>query len=246
MKIFARLGSSLGTLIVLSACSSPGPNDPAYLTYDPLEAQNRAVHATNQQLDKSVMGPVARAYGKTMPEVARSGIRNIRDNWKLPGEVIQYGLQGDGMRVAESSTRFAVNTLLGLGGILDVAKDMGLPYRQTGFDETMYHWGVPEGGYLEMPVMGPGTERDWTGWVMDQFADPTYYVLGGPAVDGLLVISGLDIVNDRYELDPVIEMLNNSTDSYTAQRLSYMQNKRSRLTDGAANLDMLEDVYANE
>lgn len=168
MKI-ARLGASIGTLLVLGACSSPGPQDPDYLTYDPLESHNRAVHEVNVELDTAVIGPVARAYGETVPEVARSGIRNVRDNWKLPGEIIQYGLQGNGMRVAESTTRFAVNTLLGLGGLLDVAKDMGLPYRETGSDETMYVWGVPEGGYLEMPVMGPGTQRDWGGWVIDQF-----------------------------------------------------------------------------
>ena len=246
MNNVARPGAAIGVLLVLGACSSPGPSDPAYLTYDPYEKQNRAVHETNVQLDTAVIGPVARAYGETVPDVARSGIRNIRDNWKLPGQVIQYGLQGNGMRVMESTTRFAVNTIFGLGGVLDVAKDMGLPYRATGFDETMFHWGVPEGGYIEMPVLGPGTQRDWTGWVMDQFADPTYYVLAGPVVDGLLVVSGLDIVNDRYELDPVIQMMNNSTDGYTAQRISYLQNKRARLSDGETDVNVLEDVYANE
>ncbi|WP_181164617.1 MlaA family lipoprotein [Amaricoccus solimangrovi] len=241
--------SPLGGLFLLGACATPPSGDPNDLSWDPLEPYNRPVHETNVELDAQVIGPVARAYGNTVPQVARNGIRNVRDNWKLPGEIIQYGLQGNGLRVAQSTTRFAVNTLLGLGGVLDIAKDMGLPYRETGFDETFYQWGIPDGGYLVMPVFGPGTQRDWTAWALDQFADPTYYVLSGPVVNGLLVVSGLDIVNDRYELDPIVDqLLHNSADSYTATRVSYLQNKRARLSEGEGNsdLDMLEDVYANQ
>ena len=248
MRNVARKLAPLGAVLMLGACATPPSGDPNDLSWDPFESYNRPVHETNVALDSAVIGPVARGYGNTVPQVARSGIRNVRHNWKLPGEIIQYGLQGDGMRVAESTTRFAVNTLLGLGGLLDVAKDMGLPYRETGFDETFYKWGIPDGGYVEMPVFGPGTQRDWTAWVLDQFADPTYYVLPRPVTDGLLVVSGLDIVNDRYELDPVVEqLLHNSADSYTAQRLSYLQNKRARLSGGGeADVNMLEDVYADE
>lgn len=241
---FGRAGAAFGALLLLGACDGKSATDD--LSYDPLESYNRPVHETNAQIDKSVYGPVARAYGNTVPQVARSGIRNLRDNWKLPGEVIQYGLQGNGLRVAESTTRFLVNTTFGLGGVLDPAKEMGLPYRETGFDETFFTWGIPDGGYLEMPVMGPGTQRDWTGWVLDQFADPTYYILPGAAIDGLLVVSGLDIVNDRYELDPVVEQLmHESADGYTAQRISYLQNKRARLSDGDS-VETLEDVYADQ
>ncbi len=243
----ARVLAPVVALLALGACATPPPGDPNTLAYDPLESYNRPVHDANVALDEEVIGPVARAYGETVPEVARSGISNLRDNWKLPGEIIQYGLQGNGMHVAEATTRFTVNTLLGLGGLLDIAKEMGLPYRETGFDETFYTWGVPDGGYLEMPVFGPGTQRDWTAWVLDQFADPTYYVMPVAATDALLVVSGLDIVNDRYELDPVVEqLLHNSADSYAATRLSYLQNKRARLTDGEADVNTLEDVYANE
>ena len=77
--------------------------------------------------------------------------------------MIQYGLQGRPVKVAASTTRFLVNTLLGLGGLLDLAMDMGLPYDETNFDETFYRWGLPEGGYVELPLVGPGTQRDWTG-----------------------------------------------------------------------------------
>ncbi len=97
------------------------------------------------QVDGAVYGPVARSYGETVPQEVRHTITNLRDNWRLPGQVIQYGLQGRGTDAAKSTTRFAVNTLLGLGGLLDIARDMGLPYDETNFDETFYRWGRSRG-----------------------------------------------------------------------------------------------------
>ena len=111
----------ISAALLLSACAGgAGPND---LGYDPHVAQNRPVHETNMAIDKAVYGPVARAYGATVPAPVRHGITNLNDNWGLPGEVIQYGLQGNGMRAAEAGTRFLVNTLFGLGGLIEVRCD---------------------------------------------------------------------------------------------------------------------------
>jgi phospholipid-binding lipoprotein MlaA len=227
---------------LLAGCAvSP---DPGSLDFDPFEAQNRSAHAVTRPVDRAVYGPVARAWGEGVPPPLRRGVTNLHTNWKLPGQVIQYALQGRGLRVAESAMRFAVNTTFGLGGLLDVATGMDLPYRETNFDETFHVWGVPEGGYLELPLVGPGTQRDWTGWVLDQVADPAWYVLPVAAANGLVAVAGLDLVNERYALDPAIdEILHRSADSYTAQRISYLQNMRARL-QGGTQLDQLEDVYA--
>jgi phospholipid-binding lipoprotein MlaA len=120
---------------------------------------------------------------------------------------------------------------------------MGLPYNETGFDETFYVWGIGDGGYVELPAAGPGTQRDWTGYALDQVLDPTWYVLPVVATNGLLVLGGLDLVNDRYELDSVLQaLLHESPDSYQAQRIAYLQNKQARL-EGGTNVDQLEDVY---
>lgn len=228
-------------LALLGACAvSP---DPASLSFDPFEAQNREVHVVNRAIDRELYGPVARAYGRTVPQPVRRGVTNLRNNWRLPGHVVQYALQGDGERVVGQSARFLVNTTFGLAGLLDPAAEMGLPYRETGFDETFYTWGVPEGGYVEVPFLGPGTQRDWTAWVLDQFLDPVYYVLPPSATTALLGLNFADVVNERYELDPVIQaLLHESADSYTAQRISYLQNARARL-QGGTDLDQLEDVY---
>ena len=239
-----NLSIAMGLVAALAGCT-PSP-DPDSLTWDPLEEQNRQAHALNKELDAAVYGPVSRSYGAAVPEKGRQTVSNLRNNWRLPGHVIQYGLQGRPNDAAKSTTRFAVNTLLGLGGLLDIATEMGLPYDETNFDETFHAWGVPEGGYLELPVVGPGTQRDWTGYVLDQALDPTWYVLPVAASNALLVLGGMDLANDRYELDPVLDtLLYNSADSYSAQRISYLQNMRARL-DGGTDIDQLEDIYAEE
>ena len=234
---------ALGAAVLLAGCV-PAP-DPASLDHDPHLGANRSAHRLNVPVDRAVYGPGARAYGAVVPQPARNTIRNLRNNWRLPGHVIQYSLQGRGTDAAKSTTRFLVNTLLGLGGLVDMATDMGLPYDETGFDETFYRWGIAEGGYLELPLVGPGTERDWTGYALDQLTDPTWYVLPAVASTSLLALGGLDLVNDRYELDaPLNALLHESADSYNALRISYIQNMRARL-QGGTDVGQLEDVYAD-
>lgn len=239
-----RLIAGAGVAVLLAGCTNaPEPNS---LDWDPHQNFNTAAHRVNVTVDRVAFGPVARAYGNTMPPLVRRGITNLRDNWKLPGHAMQYALQGKGVEVAKSTTRFLVNTSFGLGGILDLAKDMDLPYEDTGFNETFYTWGVPEGGYLEVPLGGPGTERDWTSWGLDLVADPVNLVLPTAALNGLLVVGSLDIVNERYEMDSVIEaLMHQSADSYDATRIAYLQNMRAGLS-GGTSVDTLEDVYANE
>ncbi len=219
--------------------------DPSSLDHDPYEATNRQVHALNKAVDSALFGGTSRAWGTIMPQPVRTGLGNLNDHWSLPGETIQYALQGNGDSVARNATRFAVNSTFGLLGLLDPAAEMGLPYDETNFDETFYVWGVPEGAYVEAPLGGPGTQRDWTGWALDIVADPMFYVAPVAVGNALVGVAALDIVNDRYELDPVLEeLLYTSQDSYTAQRITYLQNMRARL-QGGSNLEDLEDVYAD-
>jgi phospholipid-binding lipoprotein MlaA len=236
-----RLTRRVLAAVLLAGCAASP--DPDSLDFDPFEAQNRRAHAVTKPVDRALYGPAARAWGAGVPQPVRRGITNLHTNWKLPAQVIQYGLQGRGLSAAEASMRFAVNTTFGLGGLLDVATEMGLPYDETNFDETFHVWGIPEGGYVELPLFGPGTQRDWTGWALDQVADPTWYVLPAAAANGLVAVAGLDLVNDRYALDTTLdELLHRSQDSYTAQRISYLQNMRARL-QGGTQVEQLEDIY---
>ncbi|MBP7242862.1 VacJ family lipoprotein [Amaricoccus sp.] len=235
-------------LICLSAAAgcATRPAPPPSLEDDPLEAQNRAAHDLNVALDSSLYGPAARAYGAAVPEPARNGVTNLVNHSRLPHGAIQSLLQGRPVRTLENSMRFAINTVFGFGGLLDPAKEMGLPFRETNVDETLHVWGVPAGGYWELPVGGPGTQRDWMGYAVDIVTDPVFYLTGGAsyAIAGL---RGVDLLHDRYKLDPAIEaLLYESADSYTSQRISYLQNMTSRLQGGGTALETLEDPYADQ
>ncbi|MFT3974978.1 MAG: VacJ family lipoprotein [Amaricoccus sp.] len=239
-----NLIAGVGVAALLAGCTTPP--EPNSLDWDPHRNFNMAAHQVNVSVDRVAYGPVARAYGDTVPPMVRRGITNVRDNWRLPSHVVQFALQGQGLEVAKSTTRFLVNTTFGLGGVLDVAKDMNLPYEDTGFNETLFKWGVPEGGYLEMPLGGPGTERDWAAWGLDIVADPVSLVLPQDALNGLLVVGGLDTVNQRYEMDSVVEaLMHQSANSYDATRIAYLQSMRAALA-GGTSVDTLEDVYASE
>lgn len=235
--------SLIALSLLLAACAqrpAPAPS----LEDDPLEEQNRSSHELNVALDASVYGPASRAYGAAVPEPARNGVTNLVNHSRLPGETIQYGLQGRPVRALENVFRFAINTVFGFGGLLDPAKEMGLPYEQTNVDETLHVWGVPAGAYWELPAGGPGTQRDWVGYGLDIVADPLFYVSGG-VVTAVTAARGVDLLHDRYKLDPAVQaLLHESADSYNAQRVSYLQNMRARL-QGGAQIDELEDPYAD-
>ncbi len=227
--------------MALSACArSP---DPASLTFDPYEPQNRQVHAFNLEVDRRAWGPTARAYGRTVPEPVRTGLSNLRANWRLPHQTVQYGLQGRPALAGRSALRFIVNTTFGVGGVFDPATAGGVELRYTNIDETLHVWGVREGAYVVAPFGGPGTERDWTGWVLDLALDPVNLVLPTAGLQALFGVGTLDLANERYILDPALEtILYESADGYTALRISYLQAMRARLQDGT-DLDLLEDIY---
>ena len=238
-----RLAIGISLAALLAGCAvSPQPES---LEFDPFEQQNRAAHSLNREVDRTIWGPFARGWGTTVPQPVRSTITNLRFNWKLPSETIQYVLQGRPGLGARAAMRFAVNTTFGLGGLADPASEMGLEHRETNFDETFFIWGIPEGGYVELPLGGPGTQRDWTGWALDILLDPAFLILPDPGVDVLFGVGAADIVNDRYVLDvPLTEIMHRSEDSYTALRISYLQNMRARL-QGGTGVDQLEDIYAD-
>jgi phospholipid-binding lipoprotein MlaA len=230
-----------GLAVALAGCARAP--DPASLDFDPFEAQNREVHAFNLEVDRSAWGPTARAYGRTVPEPVRTGFSNLRAHWRLPHQTIQYTLQGRPAFAGRSAMRFVVNTVFGVGGVFDPATAGGVELRYTDIDETLHVWGVREGGFLVVPIGGPGTERDWTGWLLDLALDPLNFVLPTAGLQALFGVGALDLTNQRYILDPALEaILYESADGYVALRISYLQAMRARLQDGT-DLDLLEDIY---
>ena len=236
---------AMGLALCLSACTVPGPGDAPDGIHDPYETQNRKTHEFNRKLDQKLVRGSGSGYTDTVPAELRDGINNFADTLSLPQTVANQVLQGRLGRATRNTLRFSVNATLGLGGILDVATDLGLPEDESDFGETLHVWGVPEGAYLELPVLGPTTERDAVGDFVDLFTDPLSYVLTTPQRRVKTGVRILDKVGERGEFgDTVDSILYDSADSYTQLRLIYLQNRRFELGDADASGDAYIDPEA--
>ena len=252
---FLKFNSSLNvlrTMVAISgvtlaaACTTPGPGEAPGGVFDPYEVQNRRVHEFNRGLDKALLRPAGKGYSKVVPVGLQDSISNFSDNVALPGVVVNNLLQGDLKNGGINTYRFVVNTVLGIGGMVDAASLFGIPKNDTDFGETLHVWGVPEGAYVEMPVLGPATERDATGRIVDFFTNPLSYVLPKPEKYVGTASHVIKKIGDRGRYsDTVDSVLYESADSYAASRTIYLQNRRFNLGDesSAGNLDPYEDAY---
>ena len=239
--IGAALVSSLG------ACASEQTNLAEGEIYDPFESTNRAIHEFNLAVDTLVVGPVATVYGSVIPKDIRTVVENAARNLGEPNAFVNHVLQGDGDAAGTTLLRFALNSTIGIAGIVDPAADMGLFEQPTDFGETLGTWGVPEGAYIELPILGASTVRDTAGIIVDLAIDPMNYVITREQAYYLLALKGVNLIGKRNTYDDRISLLlYESADSYAAQRLSYMQNKRYVVSGGETEIDDLEDPYAFE
>lgn len=216
---------ALAALFGLAACTVP---DEPVEVFDPYETRNRKVHEFNVALDRAVVRPAATAYGEGVPRRVRGGVSNLADYLNTPRFILNDLAQGNVEDAGHNFARLVVNTIFGFG-LLDPASDAGIERRDTGFGETLYVWGVPEGAYIVRPVLGPATERDAVGAVVDIVTNPVGYVLeSGEWVPPAAGIGrGL---NQRYEFRDTIDgLLDESADSYAASRSVYLQNRRFEL-----------------
>jgi phospholipid-binding lipoprotein MlaA len=238
-RTFAAL--ALFTL-ALSACSSPGPEGEFY---DPLEPQNRAVHKFNKSVDRALIRPSANVYGAVVPAPAKYVVTSFTDNLAMPNRFINNVLQFNIEDAAITTLRFAFNTVVGLGGLLDVASVLGLPDEDTDFGETLSVWQVGEGAYVELPLFGPNTARGTVGLVADTLLlDPLGFIIPDREKAIRTGVWALDKLGDRHRYaDLIDEMLYNSADSYVTERSYYLQNRRFQLSKELSEAD-LEDPYA--
>ena len=148
-----------------------GPDTVAEKNTDPLEGLNRAVYSLNKGLDKAILKPVATVYTNVVPSLARQGVNNFLSYLHTPLDVLNYALQGNGERAGNAMGRFMLNTF-GFG-VFDLATDMGISRKQTGFGETFGVWGAPQGPYVVLPVFGGRSLRGTVGTFGDAPTDAT-------------------------------------------------------------------------
>jgi phospholipid-binding lipoprotein MlaA len=224
----------------LTACgNAPAPNG----IQDPHETQNRGIHALNLALDKNLVRPLATGASNVVPDQVGQSVVNFADNLELPGAVVNDILQWKLADAAENSARFLINTTFGIGGLFDPATKAGAPGNPTDFGETLHVWGVAEGNYIELPILGPSTDRDAVGRAVDYMLDPLKLILPQGSNLPLTAWAVGEIAQRGRYSDTVDSILYDSADSYAQSRLLYLDNRRFELGIAPSD-DQFEDPYA--
>ncbi len=243
-RLSVKAVAMLALAVMLSACASTGPRDGLAAT-DDYEPFSRVVHENNIRIDRYFLRPVAQGYDFVTPTLIQHMITNGLNHIDLTNDFLNYALQGDVDESLDTLGRFTLNTILGMGGFLDPATEFGIPKDDTDFGLTLASYGVGEGSYLVLPIIGPTTVRDTTGFVVDRALSPLTYLGPFTAVDGVgPVVTGLGFVDARTRnADLIDEVLYNSEDSYVTLRAAYLQRRRAQAGNGDDAVDNLPDIF---
>jgi phospholipid-binding lipoprotein MlaA len=240
LRCAAGLLLSASVAASLAACATP-PADPAeraafVRNNDPLEPLNRKTLDFNMFLDRILLKPVTKVYIAVIPEQGRDALRRALDNMKEPVVVINNVLQGELERAGIAAERFLVNSTIGVAGLLDVAKQWQLEKQTGDFGQTLFVWGLADGPYLMLPVLGPSSPRDAAGMAMDAYIDPFSYVASAEGMDRMqitrFVLGGID--ERARAMDVLDDLEKNSLDFYAQLRSLTQQRRAAELRHGAA------------
>ncbi|MDA7415515.1 VacJ family lipoprotein [Xenophilus arseniciresistens] len=228
-------GNAQPALPAASAAAAPAP---ASNEDDPFEPFNRTMYRFNDGLDRAVLKPVATTYRDVLPSFVRTGVSNffgnIGDVWNLANNVMQLKLRGS----AETFMRLNVNTVFGLGGLLDIASEAGINRHSEDFGQTLGYWGVPSGPFVMLPLFGPSTLRDTAALPADRWGNPVGAINDIPVRNALSV---LDVVDTRARLLGVTQLLQEAAlDPYSFLRDSHLQRRAIEVRDGAAGTETEE------
>lgn len=201
---------------------------------DPLESVNRAIFGFNDFLQRLLIRPMAELYVLMLPELVRDSIRNVLANIRAPVVLVNDILQGEGTRALETTQRFVINTTVGIGGIIDVADKMGIKGHNEDFGQTLAVWGVGEGFYLVLPILGPSNPRDGISKVADFYLDPVSQWADNTDREEITytrtLLGGIDSFSRiMNELDKLKET---SIDYYAAVRSITRQRRNAEIRNG--------------
>lgn len=219
---------ALLAVLLLAGCAATPQN-----RFDPYESVNRKVYAFNDAADRTVIQPLARGYRAVTPEPARIAVSNVFANFDDAVSMVNHVLQGRFDRSASDLMRVAMNSTLGLGGLIDIATPAGLPSYKTGFGDTLGRWGYQNSAYVVLPFFGPSTVRDTVGRAADMASNPKTYMLREPADSN--VASGVDLVSRRANALTLTEATEEAAlDTYSFTRDAYLQYRNTRIGNQAA------------
>lgn len=210
-------------LATLGGCASLAERNPA----DPFEPLNREVTKFNEGVDQMLLKPVATAYRKGVPPLVRTGVSNFFGNLGDLWSAVNSALQLKIPNAFENLMRFHVNTVFGLGGILDIASEVNIERHKEDFGQTLGRYGVPAGPYLVLPFLGPSTLRDTLALPLDRRGDLVHYTSPESTRHALY---GLRAVDQRANLLRVGEVLSEAAlDKYSFTRDAYLQRRRAEI-----------------
>lgn len=223
--------SAIALVVSVGGCATARPDR------DPLQGYNRAMFKANDAVDRAVLRPGAVAYRTVTPVPARRGFARVLENLTEPWSAINALLQLKPRRAVNSLGRFIVNTTIGVGGLADHATDLGLKPTREDFGQTLARWGVKDGGYLVLPLLGPSSVRDAAGLGVGMVADPQSLLVSrtlnpNGALENSAVVA-TRAINARSELidSGVEEVLNSSADAYATARSAFFQRRAADIAD---------------
>jgi phospholipid-binding lipoprotein MlaA len=237
MRPQLRLAAAAFAALCLCGCATE-PRDPVAreqfkANHDPLEPLNRRTFAFNQAVDRAVIKPVAKGYRAALPGTVRDGLRHFLDNLNEPIVFANTLLQGRVRDAGDTAARFLVNSTVGIAGFRDVASHNRLPKKIGDFGQTFWAWGIPEGPYLIVPILGPTNPRDGVGSGVDAYIDPFRYVTDTDhfstfVTGGRAVLDGVD--KRERSIDALDEMEKEAIDYYASFRSLFRQHRAAELT----------------
>jgi ABC-type transporter lipoprotein component MlaA/ABC-type transporter MlaC component len=203
-RSLARIGAAglLALVCLLSGCATiqsgiqtarGGPGQ----RLDPWENWNRKVFGFNEALDENVLKPVATVYSNVVPSMVRRGVQNFFNNFADAWSAVNNLLQGKVELGLQDMVRVGTNTLFGLGGVLDVASEMGIEHHYEDFGQTLGRWGFGAGAYVVWPLLGPSTVRETFAMPLDMSVSPSLVVDSGLGQGGF---TALKLINTRAGL----------------------------------------------
>lgn len=221
----AAAAAALAACALLAGCAT-GPNAHPR---DPLEPFNRSMDSFNTTLDDAVFKPVATAYRDVLPQPVRTGVGNFFGNIGDAWSMVNALLQGRAQAAAESFMRVSVNTVFGLGGLLDIASEAGIERHNLDFGLTLGRWGVSSGPYVVLPLLGPSSVRDSAGRLVDSRSGVMEIVDHVPTRNSLYA---LEMVDARAGLLRATDMLGGvALDKYSFTRDFYLQRRDRQVAD---------------
>lgn len=213
---------------------------------DPLELLNRFTFSFNMALDTVIFQPVAAYYRFLFPVQVRDSVRNVFRNLRSPLILINDLLQGETERAETTLVRFIVNSTVGVLGLFDVAADLGHPYHDEDFGQTLAVHGMGEGFYLVLPVLGPSNPRDGAGLLVDLYLNPLTYAFDSVDADDWVVprIAAEAIDKRSRNIEVIEDLRRDSIDFYARVRSLHRQSRTNEINNGRVPVDSLtQDLY---